>query len=111
MQACVSGQRHPFGLYDRGNEAEIGLALDGGVIGPVGEVHSGASGAHIVFNHPGHRWDLAIPGPRRVVGMTVGARAFEYREGIRIDLSSGEHRAHNGRCARAQGMDERRGCG
>jgi hypothetical protein len=77
MHERVLGQRHLAVLYGRRDVRKKLAAFLDGVVRPVGQIKTIASAMYVSFDKPGERGYVAVPRPSRVVGVTVGARAFE----------------------------------
>lgn len=55
------------------------LLIVAAVLRPFREVHFSSSEIDVVDNEPGDGSDVAVPGPARLVGMTIVARSIEDR--------------------------------
>jgi hypothetical protein len=53
---------------------------------PFGEVDLAASVVDILFDHPRHRWNAAIPWPLSILQMAVLARPLKQEKRPRVDL-------------------------
>jgi hypothetical protein len=77
MHEHVLGQRHLAVLYGRRDVRKKLAAFLDGVARPIGQIKTIASAMYVSFDKPGDRGYVAVPRPSRVVGVAVGARAFE----------------------------------